>query len=132
MARQNRRRWGVAGALLVLWLLPSLAAADSLIVQTKGHQALADPGTSGFSHAADLSVVITTHGGSPVTNLGPSVIGDGSNVISLPTAWTLEGNFTRPPGGMCARAQPVFQYGERTVCDPGGFPPGGLPLGRRG
>jgi hypothetical protein len=112
MDMQKRRKWVVAGALLALFLLPSLGSAESLIVQTKGNQEFADPGTSGFSHSADLSVMITTHGGSPVTNLGPSVIGDGSFVISLPTTWTFEGNFTRPPGACTLAPNQFFNVGN--------------------
>jgi hypothetical protein len=112
MNMQRCRKWIVVSSLIVLVLLPSLVVADPLIVQTKGNQEFAEPGTSGFSQSADLSVVITTHGGRPVTGLGPSVIGDGSSVISLPPEWTFQGNFTRPPEACALLPNQFFNIGN--------------------
>jgi hypothetical protein len=115
---QRRRKWAIVVLLLAFFLLSSLVSAAKasrelpLIVQTIGNQEFADPGTTGFSHSADISVVITTHSGSPVTDLGPSVIGNGSSVISLPTEWTFEGNFTRPPDACALLPNQFFNIGN--------------------
>lgn len=102
MNMQKSMQWLIVSSLLMLILIPSRVSADPLIVQTAGNPVgFAIPGTSGFSHSADLSVVITTHGGRPVADLGPPFIGDGSSVISLPPEWTFMGNFIRP-NGACA------------------------------
>lgn len=100
-------KWGVLSSLLLLFLIPAPASANPVIVQTAGNQNFATPGTFGFSKVADLSVLITTHGGEPVSTLGPAVIGDGSALISLPAGWTFTGNFTRPPMA-CALAPTQF------------------------
>src|SRR5262245_12110931 len=113
MSMKKSMQWLIVSSLLMFILIPSwvsadrdgphpLAISDSLIVQTVGNPVgFAIPGTSGFSQSADISVVVTTQRGRPVSDLGPPFIGDGSSVISLPPEWTFQGNFTRP-NGACA------------------------------
>ena len=113
----------IVKVLLTVFLIPSLASAAGVIVQTAGSQQFANPGTSGFGAAADINVVITTQTGRPVTDLGPAVIGDGSYVISLPPEWTFRGNSLRPPKA-CALVPVQFfnggngVYGIRVVPGP--------------
>src|SRR5215208_1144581 len=113
MNMQKSSQWLIASSLLMLIVIPlhvsadkdgshAPAVRDALIIQTAGNPVgFAIPGTSGFSQSADLSVVVTTGRGEPVSDLGPPVIGNGSFVISLPPEWTFQGNFTRP-NGACA------------------------------
>jgi len=112
MNMQKSTKRVVVSALLTLSLIPSLASADPVVVQTAGNQEFANPGTFGFSSSADLSVLITTHGGRPVSDLGPPVIGNGSSVISLPPEWTFVGNFTRPPGACAILPNQFFNIGD--------------------
>lgn len=105
----------VMSLLFTVFLTPSIASDESsegLIVQTAGNQEFANPGTSGFSSSADLSVVITTQGGRPVSDLGPSFIGDGSSVINLPPQWIFVGNFTRPNGACALLPNQFFNIGN--------------------
>jgi hypothetical protein len=123
MYTQRCRTLILVGLLLAFVVLPSLAWAIAALVQTRGQQDFARPGTSGFAHSADISVVITRHDGTPVTDLGPSVIGDGSSVISLPDEWTFQGNFTRPPGACALLPNQFFNTGNgtyviRVISDP--------------
>jgi hypothetical protein len=115
MNSKKSRTWIVAGLLFTLFLIPSTASDGSselLIVQTAGNQEFANPGTSGFSSSADLSVVITTQRGRPVSDLGPSFIGDGSFVINLTPEWTFVGNFTRPNGACALLPNQFFNIGN--------------------
>src|SRR6266852_3736276 len=112
MNSQKSKKWVIVSVLFTLFLIPSLASAAGVIVQTEGNQQFANPGTSGFSAAADISVVITTQTGRPVTDLGPAVIGDGSYVISLPPEWTFRGNFLRPPKACALVPVQFFNGGD--------------------
>jgi len=115
MNPKNNMTWIVAGLLFTLFLIPSTASDGSselLIVHTAGNQEFANPGTSGFSSSADLSVVITTQHGRPVSDLGPSVIGDGSFVITLPPEWNFVGNFTRPNEACALLPNQFFNVGS--------------------
>jgi hypothetical protein len=102
------------GLLLYLLLMPSLAAAAALIVQTKGNPSNAAAGESGanISSSALLSVLVTRHGaGTPVADIGDSV-GDGTNAISLPTGWTLTTGFNVSPGGCLMTPTEFFNLGN--------------------
>jgi hypothetical protein len=110
MNSHKSKKWVIVNVLFTIFLIPSLASATGVIVQTVGNQNFANPGTSGFSAAADISVVITTQSGKPVSDLGPAVIGDGSYVISLPPEWTFRGNFDNPPNA-CAMVPSQFFNG---------------------
>jgi len=124
MNMQKSSRWLIASSLLILILIPLHASADkdashapagrdALIIQTAGNAVgFAIPGTSGFSQSADLSVVVTTGRGEPVSDLGPAVIGNGSFVISLPPEWTFQGNFTRPNGACALLPNQFFNAGN--------------------
>jgi hypothetical protein len=124
MNMQKGTQLVIAGLLLILILIPLKVSADkaepsappfsgSLIVQTKGNPVgFAIPGTSGFSQSADLSVVVTTGRGAPVSDLGPPFIGDGSSVISLPPEWIFDGNFTRPNGACALLPTQFFNGGD--------------------
>jgi hypothetical protein len=114
----------IAGSLVILVLIPlnvsadrdgsqAPAISDSLLIQTLGNPVgFAIPGTSGFSQSADISVVVTTHRGDPVSDLGPALIGDGSSIISLPPEWTFRGNFTRPNGACALLPNQFFNSGN--------------------
>jgi len=135
MNMQKSSQWLIFSSLLILILIPfhvsadrdkshAPACPDSLIVQTLGNPVgFAIPGTSGFSQPADISVVVTTRGGEPVSDLGPPFIGNGSSVISLPPEWAFQGNFTRP-NGACSLSPTQFfniangRYIIRVISDP--------------
>lgn len=135
MNMKKSMQWFIASSLVMLMLISSrvsadrdgprpVAISDSLLVQTVGNPVgSAIPGTSGFSQPGDISVVVTTQRGRPVSDLGPPSIGDGASVISLPPEWTFQGNFTRPHGA-CALSPSQFfnvangRYIIRVVSDP--------------
>lgn len=85
------QNWIVAVILMVgIFLIPALAEAMAVNVQTEGNATGVAPGT--------ITVVVTRHlTGSPLSNLGDSV-GDGTAPITLPARWTLDLSLNQPSG----------------------------------
>ncbi len=75
-------------ALMGFLAIPCIGVAGEVRVQTEVNHSFAVAGEQGIGNYALIHVVVT-QAGKPVTNLGDS-LGDGTDDINLPGAWTLK------------------------------------------